>query len=1055
MFTHFFVKKPVLASVCSLLIILVGWIGYTRLPIQEYPTIESPTVNVQTIYRGANPLVVETEVTEIIEAEINGIEGVKSLTSSSREEQSSITVEFELNQDLDVAAQDVQNRVSRVIGRLPDDVDPSVVSKSNSGGERIMWIAIYGKNYSNLELSNYADKFIQNALATVDGVSNIFIAGERRYAMRLWLNPKQMAARNITALDIEQALRRQNVEIPSGRIEGKMNEYPIRTLGRLQTPQEYEDLVIRRNEDGSQIRLKEVGYAEIGAESDRTVTRFNGQPAVSLGISKTSGANLLEVAEAVKAKIQELSKNFPEGMAYTIAVDDSDFVQIAIDEVWHSLFLAIAFVILVIFVFLRSWRATLIPALTIPVSLIGAFGIMFILGFSINILTLFALTLSTGLVVDDTIVVLENIVRYIEEKKMKPFPAVLNAVGEVVFAVIATTVVLIAVFIPVGFSGGTTGRLFNEFAITIAAAVVLSSFVALTLAPAVSARVLQPTSASKTHKNIFHKLIEIPLDLFEWALNQVQNFYGQSLNFIMEFKLIVVLGFILSLGLTAWLFIQIPQGFLPTEDRGRVFIPINAPQGVSLAYTDNVLQEVEEILGDVPEMRTYFTIAGFGRGASQVNRGFAFTRLFPWSERTEPEQSQQNIVRKLFGQFAQITDALVFAINPSSLPGSGQGQPIQFVIQGNDLTELAEVAEAFKLEAERLPEVVNLETDLQVNKPELVLAVDRLQAGNLGVSVQEIARTLQIMMGGQRITNFNQGNQQYEVIVQAEDLYRSNPDHIEEIYVQSDSGQMISLSNLVDVSLSTTPPQINHYNRFRSAQLEGSPAPGVSLGEALAALQNLADEILPQNMQTALAGESLEFAEAGQATVFIFSLALAFIFLTLAAQFESYIDPLIILLAVPLSLFGAFGTLWIAQLDLNIYSRIGLIMLIGLATKNSILIVEFANQLQQQGLSISSAAIEAGRVRFRPILMTAFSTIFGVFPLAFATGAGAASRISIGMAVLGGMLVSTLFSLYIVPVFYAIAKTFQLKLLRKSDRSLTQIKSPHESNGQRIKIKSD
>ncbi len=1027
MFTHFFVKKPVFASVCSILIILMGWIGYTRLPVQEYPTIERPIITVRTTYRGANPQVVETEVTELLEAEINGIEGVKSLTSSSREEQSSITVEFELNQDLDVAAQDVQNRVARVIGRLPEDIEAPVVSKSNSGGDRMMWIAISGENYSALEISNYADIFIKNALETVDGVSNIFIAGERRYAMRIWLNPKKMAARNITPLDVEQALRQQNVEIPSGRIEGKTNEYPIRTLGRLQTPQEYEDLVIRRNSDRSQIRLKDIGYAEIGAENNRTIARFNGQPAVTLGISKLSNANLLEVAQGVKEKISELSRNFPEGLTYTIAVDDSDFVKIAIDEVWQSLFLAIIFVILVIFAFLRNWRATLIPTLTIPVSLIGAFGILFILGFSINILTLFALTLSTGLVVDDTIVVLENIVRYIEEKKMKPFPAVLNAVGEVVFAVIATTIVLIAVFVPVGFSGGTTGKLFNEFAITIAVAVVFSSFVALTLAPAVAARILKPISPYPYRQNLLEKIIAIPLDGFEWIVNRFQNAYSQSLNLLMQFKPVIVLGFICSLGLTAWLFIQLPQGFLPTEDRGRIFVPVRAPQGVSLAYTDNVVQQVEEILGNVSEMRTYFTIAGFGRGASQVDRGFAFTRLFPWSERTEPEQSQQNIVRRLFGQFSQITDALVFAINPSSLPGSNQGQPIRFLIQGNDLNQLSEVSEAFKIEAEKLPQIVNLESNLQINKPELVLEVNRLQAGNLGVSVQEIARTLQIMMGGQRITTFNQGNQQYDVIVRAEEIYRSNPKNIEELYVRSDSGQMISLSNLVDIKLSTTPPQINHYNRFRSAQLEGSPAPGVSLGDAIAALQNLADEILPNNMQTALAGESLEFREAGQATVFIFGLALAFIFLTLAAQFESYIDPFIILLAVPLSLLGAFGALWIVQLDLNVYSRIGIIMLIGLATKNSILIVEFANQLQAQGLSTLAAAIEAGKVRFRPILMTAFSTIFGVLPLAFATGAGATSRISIGMAVLGGMLVSTILSLYVVPVFYVIAKTFQLK----------------------------
>lgn len=1044
MFTHFFIKRPVFASVCSLLIILIGLISFSRLPVQEFPSIDPPLVTIRTTYPGANPEVVETEVTEIIEAEVNSVDGIKTLSSSTREGVSTIQVQFNLERDLEAATQDVRNRVSQVVGRLPDDIDPPVVSKESSDDEQIMWIAIYGENFTTLELSNYADLFIKNALETVDGVGSIIIGGERRYAMRLWLDSQKMAARNITALDVEQALRRQNVEIPSGRIEGKMTEYPVRTLGRLQQPEEYEDLIIKNNTDGSQIRLRDIGRAEIGAQDDRTIARFRGLPAVSLGVSKLSGSNLLEVANGVKAQMAELAKNFPEGMSYTIAVDYSEFVEIAIDEVWHSLLLSIALVVLVIFVFLRNWRATLIPTITIPVSLIGALAVMFVLGFSINTLTLFALTLATGLVVDDTIVVLENIVRYIDEKGMKPLPAALEAVGEVVFAVIATTVVLVAVFVPVGFSGGTTGRLFNEFAITLAGSVIVSSFVALTLAPAVSARILKPKNTEQ--RNVLMKILSVPLDFLEWGIDLIQTVYGRSLKLVMQLKPVVLLVFLISLAVTAWLFVQIPQGFLPTEDRGRVFIPINAPQGASVEYTGNVVQQVEDILADVPEMRAYFTLSGFGRGASQANRGFAFTRLIPWSERTEPGQSQQEIVKRLIGKFSQITDAMVFAINPSSLPGSSRGQPIKFVIQGTDLEELAAVSDEFTKRAQALPEVVNVDTDLKIDKPELILEVDRALAGNLGVSVQDIARTLQIMLGGEDITNFNQGNQRYEVIVRGEKEYRSTPNDIQELYVRTEQGQMIPLSSLVTVKTSTTPPQINHFNRFRAAEIEGSPAAGVSLGDAITALENLADEVLPEGMRTDLSGEAREFRDAGDATLLIFGLAMAFIFLTLAAQFESYVDPLIILLAVPLSLLGAFAALWIAELELDIYSRIGLIMLIGLATKNSILIVEFANQLRLQGLSITEAALEAGEVRFRPILMTAFSTIFGVLPLALATGAGAASRVSIGLCVLGGMLISTILSLYIVPVFYVIAQTLQLNLFGKSSAK-TDLNPTPEMNG--------
>jgi Cation/multidrug efflux pump len=586
MFTHFFIKRPVFASVCSLLIIILGIVGFTRLPVQEYPKIDPPIVTVTTSYPGASPQVVETEVTEILEAQINGIAGIKTLTSSSREGSSSISVQFELNRDLEVAAQEVRSRVARGAGKLPDDVDIPVVEKRSGDDERILWIAFFSQTLSALELSNYADLYIKNSLETVDGVNSVSISGERRYAMRLWLDTMKMAARQITALDVEQALRRQNIEIPSGRIEGKETEYPVRTLGRLQTPQDYEDLIIKRNDNGSQVKIRDIGRAEIGAKDDRVIARFNGNPAVGLGISKLSDANLIEVARGIKAKLAELKKSFPEGISYEIAVDYSEFVELAIEEVWISLLISIGLVVLIIFLFLRNWRATLIPAITIPISLIGAFSVMFFMGFSINTLTLFALTLATGLVVDDTIVVLENIIRYMEEKRLDAFPATYTAVGEVVFAVIATTVVLVAVFVPVAFAGGTSGRLFNEFALTLAASVVFSSIVALTLAPPLSARLLR----HETQPQGLMKILSFPLDLFEWVLNKITAIYGWTLRLLMTIKPVVILGFIASLGLTVWLFLQLPQGFLPSEDRGRIFTPITAPEGVSINYTNRAVK---------------------------------------------------------------------------------------------------------------------------------------------------------------------------------------------------------------------------------------------------------------------------------------------------------------------------------------------------------------------------------------------------------------------------------------------------------------------------------
>jgi hydrophobe/amphiphile efflux-1 (HAE1) family protein len=1009
MFTNFFIRRPIFASVCSLLIILIGVVSYTRLPVREYPDIEPPIITVSTIYPGANPRIVETEVTEILEDEINSVDGIKTLQSTSSQGSSQITVEFELNRDLDVAAQDVRSRVNRVTGELPDTVDSPVIQKEGSGGgAAIIWFALYGENFTTLELSDYADATLTDQLESVTGVSRVQIGGERRYAMRLWLDPQTLAARALTVLEVEQALRSQNVSIPSGVIEGQLNEFSVRTLGRLESPAEYEELVLRSDDQGAQVLLRDVGYAEIGAESYRTFVRFRGQSAVGLGINKLSDANTLSVASAVKAEMEELSQDFPAGMQYAIASDDSRFVQVAINRVWQSLLFAVALVVLVIFIFLRDWRATLIPAVTIPVALIGAFGVMYLLGFSINTLTLFALTLATGLVVDDTIVVLENIDRHVEDEGMPPYNAAKLGVAEVVFAVIATTLVLVAVFLPVGFSTGTTGRLFTEFALTLAGAVVLSSFVALTLAPALSARLLRQHGKMDNW-------------LFNWVekfLDRLREGYLWSLRQAIKLRWLVVALFVAAVVVTYGAYQLLPQAFLPTEDRASIFTIVRAPEGVSLNYTDQVMQQIEQIYSEVPEIESYFVIGGFGGGGGgNVNRGITFVDLKPWGDR---DRSQQAVVNELRQRVSQIPEAIVIPTNPSGLPGAGFSQPIQFVVQEPDLQALAQYSNQLVGQARQIPSVVNADSDFQLNKPEITVEVDRFAAADLGVSVADISNTLQILVGGQDITNFNQENRRYEVVVRAQEEYRNTIDSISNFYVRSQAGDLVSLSNVVNVDRSTTPPQINHFNRLRSATISGSPAPGSSLGDALTALQNTASEILPASISTALAGESLQFQEAGQSILLIFGLALVFIFLVLAAQFESYFDPIVILVAVPLALLGAFLALLIAGLQLNVFGQVGLIMLIGLVTKNSILIVEFANQERDQGKSINEAAISAGNIRFRPILMTAFSTIFGLMPLALSSGAGAASRTSLGTVVLGGMVVSTVLSLYAVPVFYAI-----------------------------------
>ncbi|MGD1936655.1 MAG: efflux RND transporter permease subunit [Cyanophyceae cyanobacterium] len=1025
MFVNFFLRRPVFASVCSLLIVLVGVVSFGQLPVQEFPQIDPPVVTISTTYLGASPETVETEVTEILEREINGAEGIDTLTSSSSQSQSQIRARFLVGQDINVAAQDVRDRVARAVRFLPEEVEPPIVRRESGDASPIVWIALSGGGrLSSLEVNDYAEQNIIDILEALPGVSRVFIGGQRRYAMRLWVDPPRLVARNLTVQDIEDALREQNIELPSGRVEGNTTEYSVRVQGRLRSPEEYENLVLASRSDGTTVKFRDIGRVELGAENERTFARSNGDEAIALGIVKLSTANTLEVANGAVAEMERLSEQFPEGMSYRVAFDRAEFVARAIQEVWSALAIAIVLTIISIFVFLHDWRATLIPAVTIPVSLIGSLGVIAALGYSINTLTLFALTLATGLVVDDTIVVLENVIRYLqggEDTTVNPeangagrsaFTATAIATKEVFFAVIATTVVLVAVFVPVIFSGGETGRLFSEFSATLAGAVVVSTFVALTLAPPLCARLLRPQGEPK---GIFAA--------FDRGLNWTRDAYGGLLKKVVRSPGLVIIIFLVSTVGGWWCFDQLPRELIPGEDRGVVLTFVNGPDGASLPYTDRVTQKVEDVFAENSAIEGYFVVGAFSRGGGvgQTNRAISFAKLNPWEERS-PEENQSAVIGGLFGAFSQIPEARIFPIAPSGLPGAGFGSPLQLVVQGNDLETIAAETEKLAAQARELPQLRNVDVDLSFTQPEVAVRINRDKAAALGVEVRDISRTMQTLLGGRDVTSFNRGNRRYEVIIQAESQFRADPEAIANLYIETnpDDGPAaaVPLGALVNIETVTTPPTIAHFNRRRTATLSASPAPGYSLGEALEALQTLADDVLPEGFRTDVSGESRTLVQSGQTVLFIFGLSMAFVFLVLAAQFESYLDPLIIMLAVPLALLGAFGALLLFGQTLNAYSQVGLVVLIALATKNSILIVEFANQLRASGMPLIKSAVEAGRIRFRPILMTAFSTLFGILPLVLSSGPGAASRTALGVAVLGGMALSTVLSLGVVPVFY-------------------------------------
>jgi hydrophobic/amphiphilic exporter-1 (mainly G- bacteria), HAE1 family len=1036
MFVDFFIKRPVFATVCAIIILLVGLISIPTLPVARFPDISPTQINVTANYSGASAEVVESGITNILERQINGVEGLKYMTSSSSNDgTSTITVTFDASRNKDLAAVDVQNRVSVAEAQLPDVVQRTGVRVTKQSSNLLMAIGLYTDNqeYDNTFLSNYADLYIADALKRVKGVGDVQIFGERRYAMRLWLDPNRLASRRLTPEDVTSALSQQNLQVGAGRIgqepapKGQQYQIDVRAASRLTSPEEFAEIVIKTEDDGTLVKLKDVGRAELGAENYNTFLRFQGKDAVGLGIYQVPGSNALDVAKGVKVAIAELAPSLPPGMKYQIAFDTTVFVEESLAEVVKSLFEAVVLVVIVIFIFLQDWRTTLIPALTIPFSLIGTFAFVKVFNFSINSLTLFGLTLGTGMVVDDAIVVVEQISRFIKDKGISPKRAASESMAELFGAVIATSLVLMAVFVPVAFFPGTTGALYQQFALTIAFSIAISTFIALTLTPSLCALLLRQGQRPRGWLGWIFNHINRVLD---WATRG----YQRSLTFLTRIKSVIIGLFIVSLGMTAWLYISVPTAFLPEEDQGYFITIVQGPQGVSLQYTSDVMAKVEQEILKVPEVAGSFAVGGFGFSGSTSNSGIIFTNLKPWEERSRPDQTVQAIIGKLQAKFFAIPEARVFAVNPPAIQGLGNFGGFTFQLQdrrGNSgLENLVQTMGQLLGRANQTPGLQAVFTTFAADTPQLLVEVDRNKANALQVNVDDIFTTLQTALGSQYVNDFNLQQRNYRVYVQADEQFRSNPKDIGQLYVRSQRNEMIPLSNLVKITSTTGAQTINHYNLFRSIEINGAAAPGFSSGDAIEKMEQVAQQVLPPSYGYEWSGTALEELESGGLAPIIFGLGLVFVFLVLAAQYENYIDPLIIMLSVPLAIFGALLAQSMRGFPNDVYCQIGLVMLIGLASKNAILIVEFANQLREQGLSITKAVIEASQERLRPIVMTAFSTLLGIFPLAVATGAGAGSRQSLGTAVFGGMLIATFLSLFVVPVLYIVIKSLTERFIK-------------------------
>ena len=997
------VKRPVFASVVNLILLVFGLVAVTLLSLREYPDIDPPIVSVSTSYPGASAAIVETRITQLLEERISGIEGIKNISSSSRNGRSSISIEFNLSRDIDAASNDVRERISRALNNLPDQAFPPEVAKSNSDEDVIVWYNLRSTNLSVMELTDYADRFIVDRLSIVDGVARVRLGGGRSYAMKVWLDRNAMAARGVTVADIERVIRAENVELPAGQVESASRDFEVRVARSFLTPEDFSRLAIKANADGYIVRLAEVAEVELAAEDDETDFRGDGVNMIGLGIVKQSKANTLEVAKAAKAAIAELSETLPDNIFIVPSYDSSVFIDQSIKEVYETLAIAMFMVVLVIYIFLGNLRATLIPAVTVPVSLLAAFIVMYILGFSINLLTLLALVLAIGLVVDDAIVVLENIYRRIEMGE-PPLLAAYRGTREVGFAVIATTLVLISVFVPLVFLEGNIGRLFTEFALAIAAAVAFSSFTALTLSPMLASKLLKHRSRTSG----FGALVER-------TFKSIEGRYSNRLAKTIKQPLIVVLLIALSCGVLYQLNAKLPEEFVPREDRGNFFILMQAQQGASYESNAENLKKVEDLLlpyletGEVN--RVLVRTPGFGGSA-----GIAIVGMADWKERN---RSTFALMGEVTGKLQSIPDVRAFAIMRSSLGGRGLGRPVQFVLQGNTYEELVAWRDIVLDKARENPKLLRLDSDYKETTPQLLVNIDKERAADLGVSISDIGRTLETMLGQRRVSRYLDRGQEYDVIMEGRESDYMSPSSIDNIFVRSaTSGELIPMDNLLSVSEQATSSTLNRYNRMRAITISANLADDYTVGEALSYLENIVATELPDGVSIDYKGQSQLYQESGNSFIFIFAMALAITYLVLAAQFESWIHPLVIMLTVPLALVGAYIGLYLNGMSLNIYSQIGLVMLIGLAAKNGILIVEFANQLRDAGQEFTDALITASTQRLRPIVMTGFTTVFTALPLVLATGPGSESRAVIGMVIFGGVLFSTFLTLFVVPTIY-------------------------------------
>ncbi|KAB2880108.1 efflux RND transporter permease subunit [bacterium] len=1015
------IRRPVLAIVLNLVIILFGVIGFTFLGVREYPSIDPPIITVRTSYTGANSDVMESQITEPLEKAINGIAGIRVISSSSSQGTSSITVEFNLDVDLETAANDVRDKVSQAVRQLPQDIDaPPVVSKADANSDAILTLTLQSDTKNQLQVSDYAENVIAERLQTIPGVSGVQIWGQKRYAMRIWMDPAKLASYKLTPLDVKSALDRENIELPGGKIAGNMTELTVRTLGKLVTESDFNNLIIVADGETT-IRLQDIGYAILGPENEETILKESGIPMIGLAVVPQPGSNYIDISDEFYKRAEQIKNDLPKDYRLNFAMDNTRFIKRSVEEVKETLFIAIALVILIIFLFFRDWIIAVRPLIDIPVSLIGAFFIMYLSGFSVNVLTLLAIVLATGLVVDDGIVVTENIFKKVEAG-MNPMQAAFKGSQEIFFVVISTSITLAAVFMPIIFLQGFVGRLFREFGVVLAGAVLISAFVSLTLTPMLNAKLLR---RKQKHTRFY--------DITEPFFVNLVNSYSSGLNRFMAKKWISVAIMIASFFIIFLAGSRLQSELAPLEDRSLLRITATGPEGASYDYTTRFMNNLVEFVNDsLPEKKVFLTVTAPGfAGTGAVNTGFARVVLTPPEERY---RTQQEIANYISANLRRFPEARAFVIQEQTIAvGGGRGGlPVQYVLQAPNFEKLREVVPKFLEEARKDPAFQIVDVNLKFNKPELHISIDRDRARALGVSATDIGQILRLSYSGQRFGYFIMNGKQYQVVGQMSREYRDKPLDLKSLYVRNTKGELIQLDNIVSVTERVAPPQLYHFNRYVSATVSAGLNPGMAMGDGIAAMDKIADKVLDESFSTTLSGPSRDFAESSSNILFAFILALVIIYLVLSAQFESFIDPFIIMLTVPLALAGALLSLWYFDQTLNIFSQIGIIMLIGLVTKNGILIIEFANQRREEGLTVFKAAQEAARLRFRPIVMTSLATVLGALPIALALGAGAKSRVSMGIVVIGGLMFSLALTLFVIPSIYAMMKKELPKGLEES-----------------------